>query len=483
MPNGIFTAQLHRDEYQPFLRRKAFMNKISSLFYKLGLLPTRSRQAAIQYERITGDFEDHPPDAQGKNLLWFVLDCLRPEVFEAWWARGGGSLLHPEALFLQKTYAQGSWTYPSFFSFLSGLYPFNTGASTVSEEDGLAVSHIGDFDHNLVTIFDLLREQGYNILSYNEYWNITLSGAAKQNFAGEYFVERWGQYNSGKKIHRTPGETADTILSQIREAISQENPFFHFARLLFTHPKSDYGGQFTDFYELIDLILQGREQEVLERMVRNVCAFEDVLLRPMLKMLQSAGMLDNTVIILTSDHGDTLWDVEPDMRRAYRAGEWHLGIWNHCLEPYHALMRVPLLVWGAGPRGVWVEPFRLVDLVPSVLKWLEVPYKPQQFDGIAFGEPGPRPLYCDSANYHGLGGVALVENGIKYFGSRRMGAVSYEDAVDKPERIELRRKAPEATFKILDFVRRHERVQGQMLTEEEEQQVLEQRLRDFGYID
>lgn len=458
------------------------MNKISSLFYKVVFSLRRYRQAVIQYERITGDFENHLPGAQGKNVLWFLLDSLRPDVFETWWARGGGRPLHAEALFFQKTYAQGSWTYPSVFSFLSGLYPFNTGTSTISRENGVAVSHIGDFDRNLVTIFDLLREQGYNVLSYNEYWNVTLSRTARQGFPGDYFAERWGQYNPGKTLHRVPDEVAGTILSRIREAVSQEKPFFHYARLLFTHYKSGYGGQFTDFKEVIDLILRGREQEILERMVRNLFAFEDVLLRPLLEMLQSAGVLENTVIILMSDHGDTLWDVEPDMRRAYEAGEWHTGIWNHCIEPYHALMRVPLLVWGVGPRGVWTEPFCLIDLVPSILEWMEIPYRADRFDGIAFGEPGSRPIYCDSSNYHKLGGVALVEGDTKYFGSRRLGAVCYDDALDKPERIENRCQDPEATRKILDVVQRHQRVEQRPPLLNEEQEILEQRLRDLGYI-
>lgn len=459
------------------------MNKVRSLFYKLGLDSIPAKQADIQYERIKGDFVDHPLKAQGKNIVWLVLDCLRPEVFETWWARGGGRPLHAEALFFQKTYAQGSWTYPSFFSFLSGLYPFNTGASTISEETGVAVSHIGDFDHNLVTIFDLLRKQGYNVLSYNEYWNVTLGKTAAQSFSEDYFVERWGQYNSGKILHHTPGQVAEIILSKVRAAISREAPFFHFARLLFTHPKTGYGEQFTDFSEVIDLILRGQQQEVLEGMVRNLFAFEDVLLRPLLEILQYAGMLEDTVIILMSDHGDTLWDVEPDLRRAYQAGKWHVGIWNHCLEPYHALMRVPLLVWGIGPTGVWTEPFRLVDLVPSILKWLAIPYRPDQFDGLAFGKPGPRPIYCDSANYNELGGVALIENGLKYFGSRRIGAVCYDDAVVKPERIENRRPTPEATSKILGFVQRHQRVAQQPPLTSKEQEILEQRLRDLGYVD
>ncbi|MFC7376418.1 choline-sulfatase [Brachybacterium sp. GCM10030267] len=70
--------------------------------------------------------------------------------------------------------------------------------------------------------------------------------------------------------------------------------------------------------------------------------------------LESLGLLENTVIIVTSDHGDMLGEK---------------GLW-YKMSPYEESSRVPMIVYGPEhlvPRGRYANPVSLLDLMPTLL--------------------------------------------------------------------------------------------------------------------
>src|SRR5699024_8435753 len=71
--------------------------------------------------------------------------------------------------------------------------------------------------------------------------------------------------------------------------------------------------------------------------------------------LEHLGLLDNTVIIVTSDHGDMLGEK---------------GLW-YKMSPYEQSSRVPLIMYGPEhlvPRGRYANPVSLLDLLPTLLE-------------------------------------------------------------------------------------------------------------------
>lgn len=73
------------------------------------------------------------------------------------------------------------------------------------------------------------------------------------------------------------------------------------------------------------------------------------------RRLQELDLLDNTVIIVTSDHGDMLGEK---------------GLW-YKMSPYEQSSRVPLIMVGPEgvvPRGRFANPVSLVDLMPTLLE-------------------------------------------------------------------------------------------------------------------
>ena len=96
-------------------------------------------------------------------------------------------------------------------------------------------------------------------------------------------------------------------------------------------------------------------------------AYTDAVLGQFLERLRSSGALDHTLVIITSDHGESL-------------GEH--GERTHGLFAYDVTLRVPLILWskGALPPAVSRSPSRLVDLMPTVLDLVGVPV-PAALDG------------------------------------------------------------------------------------------------------
>jgi len=81
----------------------------------------------------------------------------------------------------------------------------------------------------------------------------------------------------------------------------------------------------------------------------------------LLEGLQSAGLLDQAIVILTADHGETFWE--------------HGDFWNHGLCLYQTTLRVPLIIRmpgeAAAPADVEV-PVSLIDVMPTLLELLEL---------------------------------------------------------------------------------------------------------------
>ena len=108
--------------------------------------------------------------------------------------------------------------------------------------------------------------------------------------------------------------------------------------------------------------------EDLERAYRQGVGWVDEQLEATLQTLQSNGALENTLLIVTSDHGEAF-------------GEHGMLLHGRRLDD--ELLRVPLVIWGPAPfdRPAVVEGgVGLTDVVPTVLDLLDAPV-PHGVDG------------------------------------------------------------------------------------------------------
>lgn len=234
-------------------------------------------------------------------------------------------------------------TLPSHSTILTGLYP---PAHGVRDNGSYALGN------DAVTLAERLKRAGYrtealvSALVLNRRYNLV------QGFDG-YDDDLWSEDDPKLFMIRSrPGEktaarTADWLAAWAKGAPpSSRRPFFLWMHLFDAHQPYRVRGA--------DRVLSpspyDAEIAVLDRAVGQV-----------LDELQKLKVLDDTLVIVTADHGESL-------------GEH--GEKSHAVFVYDATVRVPLLLRCPRllPHGkVYAGPVRSVDLVPTVLAALGLP--------------------------------------------------------------------------------------------------------------
>ena len=103
--------------------------------------------------------------------------------------------------------------------------------------------------------------------------------------------------------------------------------------------------------------------------------FMDAQVERVLAHLRERELLENTVVVFTSDHGERLGE---DNR------------WDHCQSLHEIEVRVPLMVSVGGKRLAGIrrssEPVSTLDIVPTVLELVGVETENEPLDGTALWE-------------------------------------------------------------------------------------------------
>lgn len=247
-------------------------------------------------------------------------------------------------------------TLPSHTSLLSSTPPFVHGV----EENGQKVPK------GVLTTAKLLKAHGYRTAAFIGGYVLDARFGLNQGFDvyDSPFHLRPDPEEEPPEVKR-PGEA---VLSAASEWINAEsgNPFFAFIHLYDAHRPYSHGSY---------------DAEI---------AYLDKAVGRFLDSLAAQKLLDQTLIILTSDHGESL-------------GEH--GEETHGYFIYESTLRVPLIFqW---PRSASEhpprvdEPVSLLDVAPTILDFLGFP-APPQFQGHSLLKlfrthaSNPEPLYAES---------------------------------------------------------------------------------------
>ena len=276
------------------------------------------------------------------NVLLVTFDTTRWD--HVGWA-GGKPGVTP---MLSAMASRGTWfsqcsttqplTVPSHTSILTGLYPYHHGVRNngtyIAGEENITLAErlkaLGYQTHAVVSAFVLDSQFGLD-QGFDTY-DDDLSGGPQQKMF--MFKETKADI------------TAARAALWLRESWGKQVPFYMWVHFFDPHadyePPRDVANSFPgDPYS-------------------GEISFADRELGRIFKELDDMGQLDNTLVIFTSDHGDSL-------------GEH--GEKTHGLFIYDSTTRVPLLMAGPGVKvgGRVDQQVRTVDIVPTVMDILGLP--------------------------------------------------------------------------------------------------------------
>jgi arylsulfatase A-like enzyme len=182
-------------------------------------------------------------------------------------------------------------------------------------------------------------------------------------------------------------------------------------------------------------------------------AFTDAHIGRLLEAMKEMGVYDDTLIVLTADHGEEFLD--------------H-GRFGHSTTVYNELIHVPLIIKSPGQReGTVVErEVGLIDIYPTVLARLGITVKHRISGRSLDGEAVGRPVFSETrrgepySSSNRYQRMALMTGRHKLIWDRFKDRIElYDLAQDPTERTDLSKKQPETVERLkAQLAERHQQL-------------------------
>ncbi len=322
---------------------------------------------------------------QPPNIVLIVIDTLRADHLSCYGYSRSTSphidQLAARGTLFEQANAVASYTRPSSASILTGLYPSVHGA----------VTHADSIAENIPTLAERLSAVGYVTHGIYRNGNVSETFGFGRGFDSYTSPDKgyWRELRKSgvaKTAKRFVSQTDDSLLT--RQAVPfiqgvEKAPFFLYLHLGGPHdpysPPREVVAPFleaplspaAEMFYTQPVKLQREQPAILQQMRLGLLEVDDLTRRQVVALydgeivfsdqqvgavvdaLAERDLLDNTLIVVTADHGEELWD------------HHDLG---HGQSHYRELLQVPLVVAGPGVQSRRIEtPVSLIDLTPTIL--------------------------------------------------------------------------------------------------------------------
>lgn len=386
------------------------------------------------------------PGTPPRNVILLVMDTARADAFGPF--AGPNRIVETptfDALAAKSTvfaraYNNENWTKPSVATTLSGLYPSTHGA----KQDASKLSS------DVELLSERLQREGFatagfvangyvsNVFGFEQGWD-TFRNYIRENRSSEaeyVFGDAlaWHAEHTKKHPDKPFFLYLQTIDPHVTYRVDKQywSPYF----------EGDYDGPLGKAIEATDqvklstkkIVATERDKKWLRALYFGEIAYHDAELAKFLAELEKRGVLDNTMLIVTNDHGEEL-------------GE--RGRYGHGHQVFEEMIRAPLIVHYPPlfpPGGVIEEIVEHVDLAPTILDVLgKAPL--EAADGVSMlplvkRQPTQLPHYAMTEFLEGR--RVLRVGHWKLFGHPGGGGSLFDIAKDPEEKLDLGDLAPVA---------------------------------------
>lgn len=276
--------------------------------------------------------------ARRPNVLFLCVETLRADELGCY---GGAPDTTPRldqwsrrGLVFERAYAPSPWTLPSVATLLSGLPPWRHGAVSGEMSEYLpdSLRTLGEHAEEagirtaaIVTNFMLEHRTGF-AAGFDTFIKPFAADAAQVNqlfldwlttLSGARFLAYLHYFDPHAPLH-APGAFLN---SRVPPGLRERDYDQEIRRL---NERIFQAGDVAGAEETL-AYLRGR--------YRGEVAYLDAQIGSLLDTLEAHGLLDNTLVIFTADHGEEF-------------GEHRT--WGHGSQVYEESIRVPMILWGAG---------------------------------------------------------------------------------------------------------------------------------------
>jgi arylsulfatase A-like enzyme len=361
-------------------------------------------------------FEPTPPAKAMPNILVFLIDTQRADYLTMYGHEANTSpnlqAFADDALVFEKAFAAASSTSPSHASIFTSTYPQVHGVwnrVVLEGKEGEAVEGTegseGDEGEegertiypslalNSVTLAEVLQDGGYNTAGICDGGNLQLNRGMAQGF--DYWDSKFlGAYNRVAEAKKwfTSGRDKDMPFFMFLHTYQVHTPYLPAPKFVEMFVDPNYDGPFLqawknayaaytstarapgairkiqqDHYNPLlpkDHGVSPPEEDVtfIKALYQAEIRLTDDAFGQMVAWLKENDLYEDTLIIVTSDHGEEFWE--------------H-GTYGHH-QVYDTTLHVPLIVRApGGPRGERrSEPVELIDLMPTLIHHADLPPPP-----------------------------------------------------------------------------------------------------------
>jgi arylsulfatase A-like enzyme len=333
------------------------------------------------------------------HIIIVVVDALRPDHLGCNGYAGDISpnidgLARRGAVF-ENAYSNAPWTKPSVASLFTSLYPnvhraidrFDTlseKALTLAERLKTKGYFTAFINGGNALLHGFNYDQGFDFYDYSESLD---SAAAVRAFAS--LLEQTAEKRCFFYVH-----LMDTHLPYYPNELS--------AKLGPALPRDSPSGML-DRDRIRDLTSEGKlteeDKKTLVSLYDHQITAADRSVGALVSALESRGWLQDTLLLLTSDHGEEFWD--------------H-GNYEHGHSLYDEILRVPLIILGPGVPAVRLKSrVRHIDILPTIMESVEPKFKTAGLAGRSFSsylkrDKGKRPVFA-TGTIHGDEKYCLIQ--------------------------------------------------------------------------
>lgn len=299
--------------------------------------------------------QDQPP-----SVLLIVMDTMRADHLGCYGYRRPTSpnidALAAQSTLYERAYATAPWTVPSHGSLFTGKLPFAHGAHSFKDRHGRVV--VAPLDRTHTTLAEVFQAEGYRTGGF---------------VAGNEFLSDHFQFDQGFATYVVEDLDARGMVRRVVDWIdtAPDDPYFLFVNFMDTHrvyntsprpgllpePAVRDDGQLLD--QLIEAVMPAQQpappglvQAVIDQYDTAVANLDEQI-GVLLAALEARGRLDDTIVVLTADHGEYF-------------GEH--GLVEHSKDVYEEAVWAPLIVKPAGrSTGRRVDGCLSLADVPSLI--------------------------------------------------------------------------------------------------------------------